>query len=142
MSDILKRFDPIALKTLATEIVAGVENGELDPLQVYARAKHLEQFADILTKNVKSQANDEADKYEKNFEFDGFKCELRNSGDRYDYSLDAEYAELSARLAERKAVLDLAIKQHPNELVVNGEIIPVMPVKTYGQIGLVLTAKK
>lgn len=142
MSNELVILEEKELEALADDLIRRVDEGELDPIKVYTQAKHMEAFVKKINGAIKHQTVNEATKYGKSFQMYGYRIDVKNTADTYDYSFDSEYRELASKLAERKATLDLAIKQNPNELVINGEVIPVCPVKTYGGETIALTKLK
>lgn len=60
-------------------------SGDINPLEAYAQAKHILEGYTKLVEDLKEYAQDEAEKYPKQFEDFGFKFEKRNGRTIYDF---------------------------------------------------------
>jgi hypothetical protein len=79
-------------------------SGEYNPLAIEISLKAMEETIKCLRedKEIRQQVLDEAAKYDKNFEFNGVKMQVREAGVKYDYasSGDSEWAILDAQVKE------------------------------------------
>lgn len=89
----------------AGEIIAKVESGEVNPLDLKAQMKFIERTLSEIDKSIKDKFIDEAAKYGKSFDYKGWRIEQVESGHKYDYSGDNEWLQLSERLKEREKFL-------------------------------------
>ena len=93
--------------SFVADLVDKLKDGIADPIKVYLQVKKME---DLLTqikehKEYKDLVMDEAVKFGKKFEMYGASFELRAGASRYDFSNDAEHAELKEKLKQREAFL-------------------------------------
>lgn len=91
-------------------LIQGVENGEINALDVFATFKKLEKvFIDAKTK-VEKFAFDEADKYDKTFTFSGVSFTKKEGSETLNYKDDHLCKELSEKLKQRQDLVKLATK--------------------------------
>lgn len=124
-----------------------VRTGFADPLEAITRAKVLEEMAKELKKAVQDMAEIEFDKYGKNEKVTshGITISMKSRAGSLDYEKDEQYSLLKQQLADRKALLDNAFdlhQKHNDELVVSGEVVPVVPMKTGGSTYFNFSIKK
>lgn len=86
------------------KVKAEILSGEYNPLAIEISLKAMEETIKCLRgdEEIRKQVLDEAAKYEKNFEFNGVKMQVREAGVKYDYasSGDSEWAILDAQVKE------------------------------------------
>lgn len=99
-----------ALKATAENIVALVDDGEKDAIEVYVQAKALEQTAKAMQDGVKVWAIEEAYKYDKSKgSYAGVSFSLKHLPNKYSYDHNPEWVRLSAEiesLSVRKKLLE------------------------------------
>ena len=99
------------VQTSIETLLNGVENGEINGLDVFATFKKLEKiFTDAKVK-VEKHAFDEADKYEKTFTYSGIKFTKTEGRETLNYNEDHLCKELSEQLKERQSLVKTATKQ-------------------------------
>lgn len=98
------------VQTSIETLIKGVENGEINALDVFATFKKLEKvFIDAKTK-VEKFAFDEADKYDKTFTFSGVSFTKKEGSETFNYKDDHLCKELSEKLKLRQDLVKLATK--------------------------------
>ena len=127
-----------SLKDNCDAIILAVENGEIDSISAMIRVKHLEE----ITKDLKKRLFDFADiqfmndKEGKSIIRENAEITQVEKKASLDYSQDAEYSKIASDLKERKELLDTSRKmsEKGQELVVDGELIPVLNDKGFGSV--------
>jgi len=89
----------------ANDIISQVKGGNLNPLTLKAQLKFIEKTIAEVDKGIKDEFMNEAAKYGKSFEYNGWKIEAMESGTTYDYSSDAEWCTLKEKIKERETFL-------------------------------------
>lgn len=87
----------------ASNIIALVKDGEINPLQFAVQLKAMEEIISILRKSeITDMATDEAVKYGKSTSIYGAKIEVANVGVKYDYSVcnDSIWNDLNAKIEQ------------------------------------------
>lgn len=136
MNLILSNVDDISKKEIqqiATDNVNEfLDNGMGDPLDAYIKAKKQIEYLTTVTEKLKDTASIQGLKYNKQI-FHGAKIEMRNTGDKLDYSSDPVYAELEAKLKARKELLTFSYSAY-GATIFDEEGVEVMKVavKTNG----------
>jgi hypothetical protein len=75
------------LEQTIVDMVDGVEEGQLNPLEVYVSLKKLEDALSAAMKQIKDSALDEAQKHSaKEFVFAGAKIQVKNAAGKWDYA--------------------------------------------------------
>ena len=98
------------IQTSIETLLNGVENGEINGLDVFATFKKLEKiFTDAKVK-VEKFAFDEADKYEKTFTYSGIKFTKKEGSEKLNYDDDHICKELAEKLKARQELVKLATK--------------------------------
>ena len=110
-----------------------VEAGEMDALKAYAIGKGLAFVAKTIIDKTESEAIDKALSYNKaDRTLMGSTFTYTEGGAMYDYAKDEEYNRLASALAERKTILDEAIKAKSGKaLTEGGEVVDKPPLKGY-----------
>lgn len=136
-----KTIDPLQIANEVENIIELVNNGQMDALDVLVRVDEIEKAVKTiaeLKKKLHNQIDTDFDRKQENKrvvhgDFEITRVERKPSND---YSKDYEYQKLSDALKDRKTMLDDAVKlfEKGSELVIDGEQIPVVPVKGTGTI--------
>jgi len=114
--------------------------GDMNPLQAYGQAKHILDGYTKLVEDLKEYAQDEAEKYPKQFEEFGFKFEKRNGATRYDFKHIDKWKDLTANVKDFEDMCKQALKAGEKGLQIadeDGEIIP-LPKVTIGKDVLIV----
>ena len=129
----------------ANQLAALVEDGFIDALDMDIRLKAMIEVIEIARKTIKPLL---VAKVERDGTKDLYGCKiaLKNGNKLLDYCSDGEYNSIKERLAQRKELLDMAYSiglkgiqsTHPE----TGEIIKIIPVKSYGEDSISYTFKK
>lgn len=129
------------IHAFADSILLKNDLGEIDPLRTYLKVKAYEAAIKKIIEGLQESARTEAVKYgAKTFETMGAEITLKTSGDTLNYEADAEYKLLKDQLKEREEHLKTAFKVK-GEYLVDGELIPRVPVKTHGKETLSVSFK-
>ena len=115
-------------------------SGDINPLEAYAQAKHILDGYTKLVEDLKEYAQDEAEKYPKQFEDFGFKFEKRNGATRYDFKHIDKWKDLTANVKDFEDMCKQALKAGEKGLQIadeDGEIIP-LPKVTIGKDVLIV----
>lgn len=110
---LLNEIKPITKQDLAdicNEIYCQVDEGQINPLTLRTKFKIIKEIIDRLEPMIQEHTINEALKY-KGQDFNNFKVEIRNSGNRLQYDDDPIYAELKIKLKQREELLKTAHKQ-------------------------------
>lgn len=115
------------IEVLAKSLTTQVDEGFQNAMDLDCRLKFVEETCkkarESLKKAVLLQGINR-------HEINGVKTAIRNGYAMLDYESDSAYKAIKDRLSERKDHLDLAFKSK-DEIVINGEIIPKLDVKSY-----------
>ena len=133
------------------QLIASVENGEVNPLELKALCKFIEAVIERVDKATRESQLTEALRYDgKKFSAYGFEIEKADVGISYDYDScgDPIYRHRKAIFEEAKKQLDERIKflkgiHEPTPLVdpESGEVATVYPPKKKGSEGLKFSMK-
>jgi len=113
----LESLTKSSLKSFADKIVNNVHEGNANALEEYIKAKGLSEALDIIIESLKSDAVDEAEKYQGEQKIMGCTVLVKNTPVSYDYSHNPEWVELNGKIEllklqqkeiEKKMVLSLA----------------------------------
>ncbi len=115
-------------------------DGLISPLVAYAELKDLKAHLDLALKDVTPIALEEADKYDKNFSYDGFKFERRNGRVTYDFKhLDAwQKANNAKKFAEEQAKQALKAMETGGCLIDDDGVVIEPPKVKYSQDTLIV----
>ena len=116
-----------------------LNEGIQSPLAMYVTCKKIIEYYSTLVDKLKDSATDSGYKFNKQITL-GAKVEIRNTGDKLDYSSDTIYAELEAKLKARKELLNFSYKSY-SATIFDEEGIEVqkIPIKTNGVESLFVT---
>lgn len=85
--------------TMVEQLVAKVDEGEINPLRAYGQLAAIEKIAGDARKRIAEQALDEASKYpEKNINAYGATFTIKEAGVKYDYSSDPEWRDYQEQI--------------------------------------------
>jgi DNA-binding protein YbaB len=125
-----------SLGNMAGEVVYSVLEGNEDPLEIYIKAKALEQVAKDILSGVKDLAVDEAEKYEKDSALLGVSFGTKSTPKRYSFDHNPEWARLSEQLSSIKLAMkdieDKMIKAMEFSGVVDEDGVVIEPAKIVG----------
>ncbi len=120
------------IKTIIENMIEDVQEGELNPLEAYARLKEAEQLIKKALLDTFDLALDETDKHgAKSFTAHGFKFEKRNGKRTYHFDHIPDYVEANKFMKEVKQKYTDAYNQSQkgNTLIDdNGEVLPMAKV--------------
>ena len=97
-------------QTAIETLLNGVENWEINGLDVFATFKKLEKVFNEAKTKVEKYAIDEAEKHDKTFTFSGVTFTRVDGRETLQFSEDHVCKELEEKLAERKALVKVATK--------------------------------
>lgn len=141
-----KQLTKAEIDNVVTSINTGIVNGITNPLEVYLKAKYLNEVSAALLKEIKSVTESEIEKYSKDDRtLYGAKFTTRNGYAILAYEEDEEYAQLAAKLKARKDLLSDAYKAHQkgNRVIdTEGEIVEPPVVASYTADSIVITFPK
>ena len=124
------------IKTIIENMNEDVQEGELNPLEAYARLKEAEQLVKQALLETFDLALDEADRYgEKAFTAHGFRIEKRSGRRTYHFEHIPDYVEANNFMKEVKQKYTDAYNQSQkgNTLIDDsGEVLPMAKV-TYSK---------
>lgn len=113
-------------------LLQGVENGEVNGLEVFAVFKKLEKIFDEAKKKAEKYAFDEAEKVnEKTFTNFGCQFTIKQGYAQYNYEEDHVYSDLKEKLKNREELLKLALKSKDIIFGSDGVEVPKVSVKGY-----------
>jgi hypothetical protein len=121
-----------ALQRWSAQMVALIDNGDLNPLEAHAKAKAIMAALKDVIDQTEQQARDEADKYGgKTFQAFGAKVTLKDGNVTPNYDEDAVWASIKQQLKEREELLKLAFKSKDAEITDTntGEVVPKVSAK-------------
>jgi hypothetical protein len=143
------QINKAALGSVSGAVVERVENGDEDALEVYIKAKAIQEVAGNIIKAVKEQATDEAEKYGKgDSKMLGCEFIVKNGATRYSFDHDETWVELTRKIDElaklRKArEKDMIEATKYAELTdKDGEVIPPAEITNGGGTMLTVTIPK
>jgi hypothetical protein len=111
------------------DLVDRLKDGLADPIKVHLQVKKMEDLLTRIKENneYRDLVMEEAVKYGKKFEMYGGAFDIRSGASRYDFSNDAEHAELKEKLKQRETFLK-GIPATGIETVTNeGEVVTIYP---------------
>lgn len=113
--------------------VSKVENGQVDPLDVYINAKAIIKAMEAITSQIEETAILQSDKFPgKTFTYRSANITKREGIDTPDTTEDEELKELKLKVKDREDLLKMAYKHRHNMTIVHpdtGEVIPIMKAK-------------
>ena len=121
-----------ALQQWSADMVALIDNGDLNPLEAHAKAKAIMAALKDVIDQTEQQARDEADKYGgKTFQAFGAKVTLKDGNVTPNYDEDAVWNSIKQQLKEREELLKLAFKSKDAEATdtTTGEVVPRVSAK-------------
>lgn len=128
------------LAEIAREICLQVEEGQINPLTLRTKFKVIKEIIERVEPMILENTLIEAAKY-KNQDYNNFKVEVRNSGNRLQYEDDPIYRELKQKLKDREELLKVAHKQAGTIIFdENGIEVPVVSILA-GKENVYLTLK-
>ena len=89
-------------------LVQGVDNGEINALEVFATFKKLEKVFDESKRKVEEQAQKEASNYDKNFKVAGVEFTQKEGSKTLQYSEDFLIVELTDKIKQRQELIKVA----------------------------------
>ena len=139
----LPNYKKDTIQAEAMTIVQRVKDGEISALNAHLMAKALVKMAEIIVEQTKEETMKDARFYSvgQNFNFKSASVIIANSPNTYDFESDSVYATLNEQLKARRELLSHALKTTADMVDDNGELIPRVPVKTYGCETLKVTFK-
>ena len=128
------------LAEIAREIYLQVEEGQINPLTLITKFKVIKEIIERVQPMILENTLIEAAKY-RNQDYNNFKVEVRNSGNRLQYEDDPIYRELKQKLKDREELLKVAHKQAGTIIFdENGIEVPVVSILA-GKENVYLTLK-
>ena len=121
-----KQLSKQSLNDWANEMIALIEEGEINPFEAHAKAKAIKSALDIVLKSTEDLAHDVAMKYNaKTFEAFGAKVTLKDGAITPNYKDDSVWAELNEQLKAREELIKLAFKAKDVEIIdtITGEVV-------------------
>jgi hypothetical protein len=113
-------------------IVALVQEGEVNGLDAFAAFKKLEKLFDEAKKAIEVYAQSEADKWgEKTFKFHNIEFSKRQGYAQYDFEHDVVYHHLKHQLKQREELLKLALKSDQPIYDHEGVEVQKVPINGY-----------
>jgi hypothetical protein len=115
--------------SFVADLVDKLQDGLADPVKVHLQVKKMEDLLNQIKENqdYKNLVMEEAVKYGKKFEMYGAAFEIRSGASRYDYSNDAEHANLKEQLKQREAFLKGLPPEGSKIVTEEGEVVKVYP---------------
>ena len=121
-----------SLAAWSKQMIALIEDGELNALEAHAKAKAILAALTDVIKATEDLAQDEAAKYSaKTFEAFGAQVNLKDGAMTPDYAQDAGWVNLKAKMKAREDLLKLARKLKDVEITDTntGEVVPKVQPK-------------
>lgn len=136
----INSLDKKEIQQLAVDSVNDMlSSGTTSPLVMYVTCKKIVEFYTSAIDKLKDSATTEGYKFNKQITM-GAKVEIRNTGDKLDYSSDPIYAELEAKLKARKDLLNFSYKSYSATIFdEDGIEVQKIPIKTNGVESLFVT---
>jgi hypothetical protein len=128
------------IEEIANTLIQEIKDGNVDPLKAHIQTKALIKALEKVQEETLSEAITEAEKYGKEGKVFGVNFRIGSSGDRFDYEQDQEYVVIKDKLKYREDQLKMAAKMN-EELVLDGVLIPKVPLKSLGKTNLTITIK-
>jgi hypothetical protein len=122
-------------------LIKGVDDGLINPLDVFATFRKLEAIFNDAKKKVDALAFEEAEKYDKTFTFSGVEFTRKEGSERVNYTEDEVYNELTEKLKARQSLLKIVAKSGEQVFDSEGLEVPKVSVK-YDKSSLVVKFKK
>jgi hypothetical protein len=124
-------------QAFVSDVIAKIDNGLTNPLNVHIQVKCLEDIIKQLTSNqvYKDVVLTEAGKYGKSFEYQNSRIDIREVGVKYDYSrtgdpviaeLLQQQEELEKKIKERQEFLK-AIPKEGQQILIDDEVVFLFP---------------
>lgn len=129
-------------------VVSQIKNGDADALEMFVKLKAMKTAIDSVMKEIQTDVIDEHAKHgiKQVIEHGVEVSVVSSTKPKLNYDQDPETVKLTEKLKDRKKVIDDAFnmwkKDHDAELVVNGEIVPVVDVKSYTADSIKCSFKK
>ena len=121
-----------SLAAWSKQMIALIEDGELNALEAHAKAKAILAAITDVIKSTEDLAQDEAAKYgSKTFEAFGAQVTLKEGTITPDYAQDAVWSDLKAQLKAREELLKVAMKTKDAQITdtTTGEVVPKVQPK-------------
>lgn len=93
------------VKIFSNDIVSQVKAGVINPLTLKMQMKFIEKTFSEIDKEIKDNVMDEASKYGKSFQHNGWKVDEVEAGVTYDFTRDNEWLDLREKIKERETFL-------------------------------------
>jgi hypothetical protein len=115
-------------------------SGDINPLEAYAQAKHILDGYTKLVEDLKEYAQDEAEKYPKQFEDFGFKFEKRSGRTLYDFKhlIQWQQADNNKKLVEQQSKAALEAMRLGNTIIDADGCIVEPPKISYTKDSLII----
>jgi hypothetical protein len=115
--------------SFVADLIDKLQDGLADPVKVHLQVKKMEDLLNQIKENqdYKNLVMEEAVKYGKKFEMYGAAFEIRSGASPYDYSNDAEHANLKKQLKQREAFLKGVPASGIETITKDGEVVTVYP---------------
>jgi uncharacterized protein YjgD (DUF1641 family) len=125
-----------SLASMAGDVVHRVLEGNDDPLEVYIKAKALEEVVKNVLAGVKDLAIDEAEKYDKDSGMLGVTFGTKSTPKRYSFDHNPEWVDLNEQLSSIKSAMKeietKMIKAMEFSGVVDEDGVVIEPAKIVG----------
>lgn len=115
------------IEKIASDLTKQVDEGFQDAIELDCKLKFVESTVKVAREKLNSKAIFQA---HNRHEINTVKTTVKIGYAQLNYEEDDAYKKLKERLEERKEHLNLAFKSK-DEIVVNGEIIPKVSIKSY-----------
>ena len=123
---------------ISESLTSRVLNNEVSAIAVDIQLKSFEEIIKTSRIQIESKVKDEV---VRSTSYNGVKIDIRNGYATYDYEQDETYASLKKQLKEREELLKQSAKTE-SQLVIDGEEIPKVPVKSYSKDSIVYSFEK
>lgn len=137
-ADRLGKFTKSTMLEIATDLMEGVFENNVSALETDVKLKAFEEIIKISRLAIEGKVKEEIGA---NATFSGVKTEIRNGYAAYNYEEDSTYASLNAQLKAREEILKQAAKSE-SEIVIDGELITKVSVKSYSKDSIIYTFSK
>jgi len=105
----LEAFTRHEMNKIAANIIAGAQDGETDPAKLYIKLDFIIKSLSKAKENIRDEALDELEKYEKGQQVLGVEIQIKNSV-KYDYSHNEAWTETKADLVKIESDMKAAYK--------------------------------
>ncbi len=126
------------IEKLASNITKQVDEGFQDAIELDCRLKFVEFTIELAREKLNKAAIMQS--YNRH-EINGVKTLVKQGYAKLDYMQDEAFRNLYERLEERKEHLNMAFKSK-DEIVISGEVIPKVPIKSYTKDSITYTFQK